>query len=163
MNRQEKHDLILQLKKQFHDHGSVFFVNYQGLSVNQLQELRRGVRKAHGSFQVAKVRLIQRAVSDLDSVKNLGQFCKGQLGVVFTSQQEQAMVKFLYDFSKKHTNLSLVVGHGNQKLLEKDMIVRLAQLPSREILLAQIAGTMNGLISQVARLLQALKTKNESV
>lgn len=164
MNRKQKQDLVLQLKSQFQKSGSIFLVNYQGLSVNELQQLRKNIYKTSSAFKVAKVRLIKHAVSDLDpSVKELDPFCKGQLGVVFSNKQEHEMVKVLHDFSKAHASFSLVVGHSNGRILNQETLLRLAQLPSREVLLAQIAGTMQGMISQVARLIKALKEKRESV
>jgi len=162
MNRNQKQDLVLQLKSQFQKNASIFFVNYQGLSVNELQQLRKNVYKANSTLKVAKVRLVKQAVHDLDaSLRELDPFCKGQLGIVFSNKQDHEVAKVLYDFSKAHTNLSFVVGHSNGRILSKEMLLRLAQLPSREVLLAQIAGTMQNMVSQVARLIKALKEKRE--
>lgn len=164
MNRQQKQDLVLQLKLEFQKNATAFLVNYQGLSVSALQELRRSVYKTNGSLKVAKVRLMKHAIHGLDSSwHELDSFCRGQLGVVFSQKEGHEVAKLLYDFSKKHANFSFVVGHSNGQILRKDLILRLAQLPSREVLLAQIAGTMQSMISQVARLVNALKEKRESV
>lgn len=164
MNRKQKQDLVLHLKSQFEQNASVFFVNYQGLSVNELQSLRRDIYKTNSTFKVAKVRLVKHAVHELDpSLQALDQFCKGQLGVVFSNKQDYEMAKVLHNFSKAHANFSIVVGHSNGQIVSKEILTRLAQLPSREVLLAQVAGTMQGMISQVARLVKALMEKREAV
>lgn len=164
MNRKQKQDLVLHLKSQFQKNASIFLVNYQGLSVGQLQTFRRSIHKSDSVFKVAKVRLVKHAMHDYDaSFGELDQYCKGQLGIVFSNKQDHEIAKLLHDFSKINTNFSIVVGHSHGHVLSKEMLSRLAQLPSREVLLAQIAGTMQGMISQVARLVKALKEKRESI
>jgi len=163
MNRKQKQDLVLHLKSQFQKNASVFLVNYQGLSVNQLQAFRRSMHKSDSIFKVAKVRLVKQAIHDFDdSLTELDQYCKGQLGVVFSNKQDHEIAKLLHDFSKIHASFSIVVGRSHGHILSKDMLSRLALLPSRKVLLAQIAGTMQGMISQVARLVKALKEKKGS-
>jgi large subunit ribosomal protein L10 len=162
MNRHEKQELVSQLKEQFQKNDSAFLLNYQGLSVKQLQELRRSVSKVNGNFKVAKVRLVRKAIQDIDSIKGLDQYCKNQLGIVFVPDHAHEVLKELHNFSKKHPILSFVAGRFDNKLLQKELLIRFAELPSREVLLAQVAVTLNNMIAQVARLAQALKEKRTS-
>lgn len=160
MNREAKQALITTLQKQLKDSQATFFVNYQGLSVKELQDFRRSVRRNGGLFQVAKARLIQHALN-ADNQKNLDPFCKGQIGIVFSKKEDYEMAKILHNFEKNNAKLKLVVGYSNDSVLTKEHILQLAQLPSREVLLAQIAGSMQEIVAKMARLLAALNEKRE--
>jgi len=160
MNRQEKQQLIVELKKQFQNTEATFFVNYQGLSVKELQDFRRNIMHNGGFFKVAKVRLIQHALGE-NRQKDLDSFCKGQIGIVFSEKKDYEMAKILHNFSKNNVKLKLIVGYSNDHLLTRDTIIQLALLPSREVLLAQVAGTVKEVIARVARFIAALKEKLE--
>lgn len=160
MNRQEKQTVIVALQNQLKNSQATFFVNYQGLSVKELQDFRKSIMHNGGLFQVAKVRLIQHALSS-DNQKNLNSFCKGQIGIVFSKKEDYEMAKTLHNFAKNNAKLRLVVGYSNDSLLTKEHIIQLAQLPSREALLAQIAGSIKEIAARAARFIAALKEKRE--
>jgi large subunit ribosomal protein L10 len=170
MNRQEKTELIESLKQSFNDSNALFWINCQGLSVGQLQALRVGLREQSGSLKVAKVRIVKRAVQDMtEDMHDLLPQLKEQLGIVFSTGEPNAVAKVLYDFSKKNEALEIVVGHFERKVMNKDEIKFLATLPSREVLLSQLCGTLNAPISNftslmhlmIVRLLVVLKKVSE--
>lgn len=156
MNRQEKAELIELLKHGFDESNALFWVNYQGLSVNQLRALRSELRKQQGRFKVAKVRIVKRALQDLPDAQELSLQLKNQLGVVFSAGEPNAVAKVLYDFSKTNEGLQLVVGRFENKVLDRDRIKYLATLPSREVLLAQLCGTLNAPISNFAGIMRLM-------
>lgn len=167
MNRQQKESVVELLHKDFLLNKGTFFVNYSGLSVVQMQQLRRRLREKGGALKIAKMRLVKRALADVESVEGLLSYCKNQVGVVFAydAAEVSGVAKALNDFSKKNEALGLVVGCVDARLLDKMAISRIASLPSREILLAQVCGTLNapltsfvyGLNSMLVKLLVALK------
>lgn len=161
MNRQEKSQLVSELKNQFsHSVGSVL-VGYKGLSVNQLQKLRRGVRQNGGSFKVAKARLMKIAAENIEIAQPLIPYFKEQIGLVFLENQDPAVIKFLYKFSKDNEALKMVAGSLDSKLVDAAMLVRLASLPSREVLLAQVCGILKAPISKLAFVIQQISNKKQ--
>ncbi|HSC24940.1 MAG TPA: 50S ribosomal protein L10 [Candidatus Babeliales bacterium] len=167
MNRQQKELVVELFQKDFLTNKGTFFVNYSGLTVVQMQQLRRQLREKGGSLKIAKMRLIKRALASVDGVEGLLSHCKNQLGVVFAYDTSgvSGIAKTLNDFSKKNEALGLVVGCIDAQFLDKAAITRIASLPSKEVLLAQLCGTLNaplisfvcGLNSMIVKLLVALK------
>lgn len=162
MNRQQKQDLIDQLHKNFTESQASFLVNYQSLTVAQILQLRRGLRQNGGELKIAKMRLVKRALSGADCAQVLEPYCKGQLGVVFATQEAPAIAKTLYNFSKKNESLQLVAGCLESKFLSADNLIRIASLPSKEVLLAQLAGTMKAPLSRLAFILHELEQRLSS-
>ena len=161
MNRQEKAQLVESLKHDFSKSNALFWINYQGLSVNQLQSLRAGLRKENGKLKIAKVRIVKRALGELSDTQDLVPQIKDQLGGVVSNGEANAVAKVLYDFSKKNEALQIVIGRFENKVLDKDGIKFLATLPSREVLLARLCGTLLGPITNLAVVLKLASEKSE--
>jgi large subunit ribosomal protein L10 len=167
MNRQQKESVAGLFHKNFLANKGTFFVNFAGLSVVQMQQLRRQLREKGGALKIAKMRLVKRALADVAGSTELISHCKNQLGVVFAydAAEVAGVAKTLNDFSKKNQALNLVVGCVDAQLLDKMGISRIASLPSREVLLAMVCGTLNapitgfvyGLNSLLVKLVVALK------
>ncbi len=164
MNRQQKAAVIAQLQDKVVHASATFVVGYRGLTVMQLHTLRTDLRKVGGELKVAKARLIKKAVSQINSNAFDGyqEHLHDQIGIVFASKEVSAVAKALYDFSKNHAALMIVAGTLDAGLLNKDAVVRIASLPSREQLLAQLCGTLQASATQLVRVL-ALIAKPVSV
>jgi len=156
MNRQQKASLIESLKNDFSSSQASFLVGYQGLSVAQMQTLRRAVRSKGGKLKIAKNRLIKRAVGEVDGVCALQVHLKDQLGVVFAADEFTQVAKVLSDFSKENSALSLVAGCLGTELIDKEKISQLAMLPSKDVLLAQLCGTLQAPTTKLAALLNTM-------
>ena len=156
MNRQEKASLIDSLKDDFKNAQASFLVGYRCLSVPQMQELRRGIRAKGGKLRIAKNRLVKRAVGDVKAACVLDEHLKDQVGVVFAADDFTQVAKVLHDFSKDNPALSLVAGCLDSELLDKTKISRLATLPSKDLLLAQLCGTLKGPITGLANVLNVM-------
>jgi large subunit ribosomal protein L10 len=163
MNRQEKSSVISSLKDQFSQGQGSIVVGYKGLTVSQLQILRRGIRQNGGSFKVTKARLMRLAAQDASNAQELVPFFKDQIGVVFTNDQSTAVLKFLHTFAKENEALKVVAGSLESRLFDKATLARLASLPSREVLLAQLCGTLKAPISKLAYVLQEVGNKKATV
>lgn len=163
MNREQKELTVQELKQNFADSQGSFLVSYQGLTVNEMQVLRKELRSSGGNLKVAKGRLVKLAVNDVPGVQELTPFVKEQLAVVFVAKEPSAIAKVLYDFSKKKKALSVVVGYVESRLVGKELITRLAMLPSREILLAQLCSVLSAPVASVARAIDAVaQTKSDN-
>ncbi len=149
MNRQEKDLLINSLKQDFKDSKASFLVNYKGLSVKNLQSLRKELRLKDGELRVAKTRLVKLAIQDLPSYQPLSPFLKDQLAVVFSKNDPSMVAKTLNDFAKDQVAFQIIVGSVESQVVDKEAILAIASLPSREVLLAQLCGVLNAPISRL--------------
>lgn len=156
MNRQEKLAVIEHLKEGFTGSTASFVVNYQKLTVVQMQKLRRALRQQGGSLKIAKARLVKRAVDGMEGIDTLEPYLKEQIGIVFADKDVSAIAKVLRDFAKENEALKLVVGRMDHKTLTADEVVRIASLPSREVLLAQVCATLQAPSAGLARVLNGM-------
>lgn len=164
MNRQQKAEIVGSLKDSFSHSPASFLVGFQGLTVAQMQKLRSELRKQGGTLKVTKARLMRRAVDGLKGSEELAPFFKGQVGIVF-AKESPAVAKVLFEYAKNNEALKLVVGCLDEQLLNGASIARIATLPSKEVLLAQVCGTLQAPLAgcvrvlnmQIIRLLWTLK------
>ncbi|MBT3456184.1 50S ribosomal protein L10 [bacterium] len=156
MNRQEKEALVESLRQSFSECQSSFVVLYRGLSVPKVQQLRRGLREKSGLLKIAKARLMKLAVEGLDGVEGLTPFLKDQIGLVFASGDTPAVAKELCGFAKKNESFSILACSFESQVLDNVAICQLATLPSREVLLGQVAGLLKMPTTQFVQLLNML-------
>lgn len=165
MNRERKAEVIDVLKQDFSQHQASFLVGVQGLTVSQMQALRKELRAKGGFLRVAKARLMKRAIDGMSGVEALAPYLRDQVGLIFVSDKIADIAKILTDFSKEYQALKLVAGCVEETVVPREKIGVIAALPSREVLLAQVCGTIKAPISnfaavlnmQVIRLLWTLK------
>jgi large subunit ribosomal protein L10 len=160
MNRQQKEHVVEALKHDFENSHASFLVGYKGLNVAQVLMLRKQLRHQGGSFKVAKVTLMKRVAHDMPSIEKLVPFFKDQVALVFAQQESPAIAKLLYDFAKENQQLMILAGCMDSVVLSKESVKILASLPSKEILLAQVCGTLRapmfGLVSVLNMLILRL-------
>jgi len=159
MNRQEKEQVIESLKSGFQDSSASFLVNYKGLSVAQMADLRAKLREQGGSLRVAKVTLIKRAVGDVPGVSDLDSLLGEQVALVFAQNEPPAVAKVICDFAGEVEQLKVVGGSYESSLLTDEAVKTFAKLPPREVLLAQVCGALQAPISQLAFIASALLKK----
>lgn len=169
MNRQQKVDVVNFLQNNFSKNAASIMIGFQGLTVNQLQHLRGELRKTGGVLKIAKARLVKRAIEDTDGGQDLLPFCKNQIGLVFSDVDTPAVAKTLHQFSKEHEALKIIAGYLDSHFLDAGSVIRIAHLPSKDVLRAQLCGTLkmpivscvNVLNVLIVRFLVALKNIGE--
>ncbi len=169
MNRQEKEVLVSSLREQLAASQAAFLIGVQGLTVAQMQQLRRSVREKDGSLLVAKNTLLTRAASEVEGADVLRPHFRSQVAIVFAKSDVPGVAKVLFDASKDMERLETSVGFFEGTLLSKQNVEFLATLPPREVLLAQvcagiqapITGFASVLHQMIARLLYVLKQASE--
>lgn len=159
MNRQQKEAVVSDLKGMFTDNQAAFLVGYKGLDVASMQSLRGKLREVGGRFKITKARLMKIAAQDVDGGKGLQEILKDQVGLVFAKEEVPAVAKALAEFSKSNEALQIVSGLFESKLLSKDEIKFLASIPPRDVLIAQLLGTMQAPVSSFARLLNTMTVR----
>lgn len=102
MNRQEKSQVIETLKTDLSHSKAAFLVGVKGLTVSQLQSLRKDLRNQGGKLKITKARLMRIASENTsEACSELNPFFKDQIGIVFANNEPNSIAKVLYDFSRK--------------------------------------------------------------
>ena len=153
MNRQQKEQMVESLRDSFAQSSSSFLVDYRGLSVAQLQSLRADLRKSGGKLQVTKARLMKRAAEGLEGAQEMTPFFKNQVALVFAKDEPPVVAKSLHTFAQENESLKIVAGCLDQQLLDESGVIRMASLPSKEVLLAKLLGTLQAPIQQCVTVL----------
>jgi large subunit ribosomal protein L10 len=170
MARPDKAAAVAELSEEFRSSNAAVLTEYRGLTVKQLQELRRALG-TETTYAIVKNTLTKIAAKDA-GIDGLDELLVGPSAIAFVRGDVVEAAKGLRDFTK--TNQALVVKGGvlDGKSLDADEIRRLADLESREVLLAKLAGALqvttqnaaylfNALPSQLARVMAALVEKAE--
>ena len=171
MARPDKEAAVAELAESFRESNGAVLTEYRGLTVKQLQELRRSLGGS-ASYLVTKNTLTKIAAKQA-GVELDEQLLVGPTAIAFITGDVVEAAKGLRDFAKANSPLVIKGGFLDGKALEPGEIQKLADLESREVLLAKLAGGMkaslsnaaslfNAPLSQTARLLAALQAKVES-
>lgn len=156
MNRKQKEQEVTHLRQLMQDANATFLINYQGLSVSQVQTLRRSLREDNGVFRVSKARLMKLAADGQgENVDSFRDTFGGQVGLVFALSEVPAVAKKLMKFAKTCESLEVVSGYFEESVLSSQQVKHLATIPSREELLAQVASVLQAPIASFARVLNA--------
>jgi large subunit ribosomal protein L10 len=152
-NLEQKKAEVEQIKAHFTGAKSVIFADYLGLTVKEMTVLRAQLRKAAVVLKVYKNTLVKRAVADA-GVEGVDPYLTGTNMWAFSQEDPVAAAKVLREFARTHPKLILKGGVIDNKVFDADGAKALADLPSREVLLARLAGTMQAPITGLAIVLQ---------
>ncbi len=139
--RQARGEEVERLKERFRESRSAILTDYRGLTVAEITELRRALREASAEYRVVKNTLTQLAAHDLE-IQELDQYLEGPTAVAFSSRDLVATAKILTNFSKKVRLLQVKAGLEDGRLLPKEEVLAMAELPPREVMLARLTGLM---------------------
>jgi large subunit ribosomal protein L10 len=168
MAQADKATAVADIAEQFKSSAATVITDYRGLSVANLAELRRSL-SGSATYSVAKNTLIKRAASEA-GVEGLDELFVGPTAIAFVSGEAVDAAKAIKKFAKDHKALVIKGGYMDGRALTVAEVERIADLESREVLLAKLAGAMkanlskaaglfNAPASQVARLVAALQEK----
>jgi large subunit ribosomal protein L10 len=165
--RPEKEMSVAQVREAMKNAKSVVLADNKGMTVKQVTKLRKELREAGVDLKVAKNTLIRIAAKDL-GIEGLDKFLHGTTTLAFSNNEEATAAKKIRDFFAKDKDPKFVMKAGilEGKVLDANGVKELADLPSREVLLAQVlggiqaplqgvAGAINGLLSSFAYALDA--------
>lgn len=155
MARPEKVAVVEEIRAKVAEADATVLTEYRGLKVHELAELRASLRPTGTEYKVFKNTLARRAMdgAELDGVVAL---LEGPVAIAFVRGDAAAAAKALRDFGRVNPALVVKGGLLGGKVLEPPAIEALAELPSREVLLAQIAGAFQAPLVKAAGLFQAL-------
>ena len=155
LNKQSKHDLVAELAEQLKGTKAAFLADYRGLNVEKSTELRRKLRAAGAEYRVIKNTLLRLAAQGTPAAC-LDPELKGPTSVTLVTSDPVAPAKALIEFAKANQAFELKVGMLDGKLLQAADIKALAELPSREVLLGRLLGTLNAPTSNFVGVLAAV-------
>ncbi|MBM0277388.1 50S ribosomal protein L10 [Micromonospora tarensis] len=155
--RADKATAVAELTESFRSSGATVLTEYRGLTVSQLTQLRRTLG-ADTSYMVAKNTLAKRAATDA-GITGLDELFTGPTALTFVSGDVVEAAKGLRDFAKANPKLVIKGGVFEGKAITAAEVTKLADLESREVLLAKLAGAMKGNLSKAAALFQAPLSK----
>ena len=149
MRKDEKNVVVADLQQRLDGASAFYLTDFTGLSVKQITEFRSRLRKQGVEYVVVKNTLAKRALEALE-LTDVAEFFAGPTGLVIGRSDAVAAAKVLSDFAREHADRPAVkVGVVDRKPFAPAEVKRLADMPPREVLLAQIAG---GLQAPMARL-----------
>ena len=157
MARADKATAVAELKNEFESSSAAVLTEYRGLTVAQLKELRKSLGE-NAKFAVAKNTLTKIAAEQA-GVTGLGELLTGPTAVAFVKGDVVEAAKGLRDFAKANPLLVIKGGFMEGKTLDAAEVTRLADLESREVLLAKLAGAMKAKQSAAAAMFAALPTQ----
>jgi large subunit ribosomal protein L10 len=171
MAKADKATAVADIAEQFREATAALVTEYRGLTVANLAELRRSLGNS-ATYSVAKNTLVKRAASEA-GVEGLDELFVGPTAIAFVTGEAVDAAKALKKFAKDHKALVIKGGYMDGHPLTVSEVERIADLESREVLLATLAGAMKGNLtkaaglfnapaSNLARLMAALQDKKAS-
>ena len=169
MKRSDKEQLVVELKEKLEGATALYYTDFTGLNVKRMTDLRRRLRKANVEYVVIKNTLALRAVNESGLV---GERLRGPTGLV-VAKDAVAAAKVITDFAKENEQRPGVKGGMFEgKAIDKAQVTKLASMPSREQMLAQLGaglqspmaaflGALNGVLYTFAGALEGLRMQRE--
>lgn len=153
-NIEAKKKVVAELQEKLENATLVVFTDYRGLTVDEMTALRNKLRSPGVEYQVIKNTMMEFALKN-SGHEDLIEHIAGPNAVIFSNEDPVGPAKSVYEFIKQYKKLEVKVGMLEGQLVEADKIKALAELPSREVLIAQVLGTMQAPITSLVYVLNA--------
>lgn len=153
MAKPDKVAAVAEIADRFRNSSAAVITEYTGLSVSQLSELRRALGSG-AKYRVAKNTLVKRAAEDA-GIEGLDHLFIGPTAITFIDDEPVEAAKVLKKFSKDNNALVIKGGYMDGRPISPEVVNKLADLESREVLLSQAAGAFKAKLSQAATLFAA--------
>lgn len=159
----KKQSDVESLKEKFSKAKLVVLVDYRGINVTDVTNIRAELRKDENTeYLVAKNSTLRFAVKGTD-YEEISEKLEGPTAVIFSDEDYVGPAKILYDFAKDNDFYQIKGGIMDGKVIEAEEIIKLAKLPSREMLLTQVATALLANIRNVAVVLDQVRQQKEEV
>jgi len=155
VTRADKEAELQQLEAAFRGSDSAILVDYKGMNVPQVTELRRQLRTAKAKYKVVKNTIARRALKGT-SFAVLEKYFEGTTAVAYTSTDPVALAKTLTTFGKTAPTLKIKAAVVQGRAVQPAEVTELAALPGKPQMYARLLGTMNGPMVQLVTVLSAV-------
>ncbi|MDR0979323.1 MAG: 50S ribosomal protein L10 [Lachnospiraceae bacterium] len=157
----EKKEKVSALAEKFKAAKCIIIAEYRGINVLDVTNLRATLRSSNTEYKVIKNNITKRAFEEA-SIEGLEDALLGPNAVIINNEDYLAPAKALYEYSKENEFYKIKGGVIDGKVLSAEDIVALAKLPSKEVLVAQLAGALLGNITKLAVALGQVKEQKEA-
>ena len=156
----QKEEEVKKLADKMKDSAVVLLVDYRGISVEQDTSLRKSVREVGAEYSVIKNNITRRAL-EACGINELDEVLTGPTAVIIAKEEYLPTLKAIYKFAKSNDFYKIKGGVLEGKVSSVEELTTLAQLPSREELIAKLAGCLLANVSKLAATLDAVRVKKE--
>ena len=167
-----KREIVKEIQQKIEKAQSIVLVDYRGLNVEEVTELRKKYIESNVEYKVYKNTMMRFAFKEA-GFEGINEFLKGPNAVAFSYEDAIAPAKVTSEFAKDHKKLEIKAGLVDGKVVDVEEVKALADLPPREVLIAQVLGGLNapitgfvnvlqGNIRNLAYALNAIKEKQEA-
>ena len=152
----KKQEAVNSLAQEIKEAKVVLLTDYRGITVTDVTKLRADLRNVNAEYRVIKNNIIKRAL-DANGESELGEALEGPVAIVIGKEDYLEPSKVIYNFTKTHDFYKIKGGIIEGKVMTAEEIITLAKLPSRQELLAKLAGALLGNITKLAVALDQVK------
>ena len=156
----QKKEEVAKLAAEIKEAKLVLLVDYRGINVEDVTNLRTTVRNTKASYRVIKNNITRRALAEA-GIEMDASVLEGPTAVIMTNEDHLEPTKAIYEFSKANEFYKIKGGVVEGKVMTAEEIITLAKLPSREALLSMLAGALLGNISKLAVALDQVRVQKE--
>ena len=157
----QKEEEVKKLAEKMKQSSLILLADYRGINVADVTELRKKLREVNGNYSVIKNNITRRALGEC-GIEGLDEFLVGPTAVITTEESYLDSIKAVYEYAKNNEFYKIKAGVIDGKVVSSDELIALAKLPSREVLIAQLAGALLGNISKLAVALDQVAKQKES-
>jgi len=154
VNRERKENRVKELSSEFDKNTSFFLIDFKGMSVSRAVELRRKMRENSYTMRVVKNRLVKRALKE-EHIGDLLGFFKGPTALAYASENPIGLAKLIKDFSVQHKILNVKAAIVDGQFIPGERFSEIANLPSRDQMIAKFAYLLGYPLTQLARSMKA--------
>lgn len=157
----QKEELVSNLAADLKECNLILLVDYRGITVEDVTKLRNDVREANAEYRVIKNNIIKRALN-VNGNNELDNLLEGPTALITSKEDYLAPAKAIYNFAKNNEFYKIKGGIIEGKVMTAEEIITLAKLPSRQELLAKLAGALLGNITKLAVALDQVRSQKEN-
>lgn len=160
-NRTIKEAKVAEIKEKLEKAQSVILADYQGLTVEDDTQLRKNLREEGIEYKVYKNTLVILAAKEL-GLDGITEYLQGPVSIAFGYDDATSAARILNDFASSHSKLELKAGIIDGEVYDEAKVKQIASIPSKEVLIAKLLGSIKAPLSNLAYLINAIKEQKEA-
>ncbi|MCD6399785.1 50S ribosomal protein L10 [candidate division WOR-3 bacterium] len=149
--------IVKEIEEKFEGTKAIIIANFKGVKVDEINNLRKRLKGENISFKVYKNRLAKIAFKEKD-VQGIESLLDGPSAFAFGYDDPVTTAKVLYEFSKSNENFKIKGGLFEGKLINGEDVVKIAKIPSKDVLLASLVGSLSSSITGLVFILKGMMT-----
>jgi len=156
MKRTEKEQIITHMQEKISRAKGLFFTDFQGITVEQMTELRREFRKSGIDYKVVKNTLVRKALENITGYDSVSAKLVGPTGIAFSYEDPIAPAKIIRKFQEKNSKLSCKVCVIEKQVFDGSKLADIAKMPTRPEIVAAILGSLQAPVSGIVGSINAV-------